>query len=115
MLQIEVSDREHWALVNRLNDEVEGRDLRGALRLLDTLRDRFLDDLPEGDAARDDVVRIACEQRLDILLQAVLKGTTRQRAAATLLILQGLPGLLSAHSLDYLRHKIAGKGAGRLV
>lgn len=115
LMKLEVPDGEHRALVNRLTSEVEARELARALRLLDALRDRFLDGLPTGDPVRDEVHRITAEQRTDILLQAALKGTAAQRAAALVLGLRYLPSLLSAPSRTYLSAKFASKRRSHLV
>ena len=69
----------HRVLVNRMDDAVSARDLEAGLRCLDRLEAAFLSREP---GAMRGVVGIADEQRVDVLVQAALKGTPRVRLAA---------------------------------
>ena len=69
----------HKVLVNRMDDAISAHDLEAGLRCLDRVEEMFLSREP---GATREVVGIADEQRVDVLVQAALKGSPRVRLAA---------------------------------
>lgn len=92
-------------LVNRMNDDTQVADLACGLGLLDRLWKRFRDREPHP-AVRGEITAVADEQRLDILLQALLRGEWRLRGAAAVLALRYTHRLLSSASRSYLNRKL---------
>jgi glycosyltransferase involved in cell wall biosynthesis len=90
-------------LVNRIDDTVGAGDLREGLRWLDRIEREFL--RREPDAAAE-VRRTADLQRVDILVQAALKGSLAVRLAAGPLALRYGHRLLSPISRRYLAGKL---------
>lgn len=90
-------------LVNRLDDTVGVGDLRAGLRWLDRIEREFL--RREPDAAAE-VRRAADLQRVDILVQAALKGSPAVRLAAGPLALRYGRRLLSPPARRYLTGKL---------
>ena len=107
MLDVVLDASAHRALINRMDRSCSPLALATALHQLDMLRRRFQASVPTTGMGGDEVLRIADEQRLDILLQALLKGGFTQRTAASALALRYLPRLLSAHSRRYLIGKLS--------
>lgn len=97
-----VSPGPHRVLVNRMDASTVPEDLRRGLDLLDRLEARAVAAWP--GAARE-VREIAGQQRLDILVQAVRKGTEGVRRAVPLLALRYLGGLGRPAVLRYLASK----------
>lgn len=93
----------HRVLVNRIDATVGPRDLRQGLRWLDRIEDEFLRREPGGAA---DVRRAADLQRIDILVQAALKGRPGARVAAVPLALRCCRRLLSPSARRYLTGKL---------
>lgn len=70
-------------LLNRTSSTAGSTDILRGLRSLDQLRDAFLAKMGEQDGrGKAEVAAIADQQRVDILGQALLKGTWLQRLAA---------------------------------
>jgi glycosyltransferase involved in cell wall biosynthesis len=90
-------------LVNRIDDTVGAGDLRAGLRWLDRIEREFL--RREPGAARE-VRRAADLQRVDILVQAALKGSPAVRLAAGPLALRYGRRLLSPPARRYLTGKL---------
>jgi glycosyltransferase involved in cell wall biosynthesis len=78
-LGIVAPDPVHRVLVNRLDGSVGRSDLRQGLELLDRVERIFLEREPGSD---EEIRRIAQTQRVDILLQAVLRGSRQLKLAA---------------------------------
>jgi glycosyltransferase involved in cell wall biosynthesis len=91
------------ALVNRIDGTVGARDLREGLRWLDRVEREFLRREP-GAAA--EARRSADLQRVDILVQAALKGSPAVRCAAAPLALRHGRRLLSPPARRYLAGKL---------
>lgn len=94
----------HAALVNRMDGDTRPGDLREALRLLDRLRRRFLAEAMEPGPRRE-IRAVADQQRVDILLQALLKGRPTLRAAAALAAMAAPGAFLSPAGRRHLRLK----------
>jgi hypothetical protein len=108
----QVSDGVQRVLVNRMDPATTAAELRDGVRLLDRLRDEFLN--AAGDeATRAEVVAIANLQRIDILGQALVKGPPRRRLAGAALIARHSPDLASASSRRYLRDEVAARVMSR--
>lgn len=90
-------------LVNRIDDTVGARDLREGLHWLDRVEREFLRREP-GAAA--EAHRTAGLQRVDILVQAALKGSPAVRRAAAPLALRYGRRLLSSPARGYLASKL---------
>jgi glycosyltransferase involved in cell wall biosynthesis len=90
-------------LVNRIDATVGGRDLREGLRWLDRIEREFLRREP-GSAA--EARRAADLQRVDILVQAALKGRADVRLLAAPLALRYGRRLLSPPARNYLAGKL---------
>lgn len=90
-------------LVNRIDATVGGRDLREGLRWLDRIEREFLRREP-GSAA--EARRAADLQRVDILVQATLKGRPGVRTMAAPLMLRYGRRLLSPPARHYLAGKL---------
>ncbi len=90
-------------LVNRIDDTVGAGDLREGLRWLDRIEREFLRREPNSAA---EVRRAADLQRVDILVQAALKGSTAVRLATGPLALRYCRRLLSPPSRRYLASKL---------
>jgi hypothetical protein len=90
-------------LVNRIDATVGAGDLREGLRWLDRIEREFL--RREPDAAAE-VRRAADLQRVDVLVQAGLKGRPGARAAVAPLALRHCRRLLSPPARRYLAGKL---------
>lgn len=90
-------------LVNRIDATVRAGDLREGLRRLDRIEREFLRREP-GSAA--EIRRAADLQRVDVLVQAALKGRPGVRATAPLLALRYGRRLLSPPARRYLTGKL---------
>jgi len=90
-------------LVNRIDNTVGAADLREGLRWLDRIEREFRRREP-GSAA--EIGRAADLQRVDILVQAALKGAPAARLAASALALRYGRRLLSPASRAYLAGKL---------
>jgi glycosyltransferase involved in cell wall biosynthesis len=93
----------HRVLVNRIDATVGPRDLREGLRWLDRIEREFLRREPGSTA---EVRRAADLQRVDILVQAALKGRPGVRAMAAPLALRYGRRLLSPPARNYLAGKL---------
>jgi glycosyltransferase involved in cell wall biosynthesis len=93
----------HRVLVNRMDENLTARDLSKGLELLAGVERLFLARAPESEA---EIRGIADEQRVDILVQAALKGPRAVRFAATLLALRYGQHLLSSRGRRYLVGKV---------
>jgi glycosyltransferase involved in cell wall biosynthesis len=93
----------HRVLVNRIDDTVGPGDLREGLRWLDRVEREFLQREPDAIA---DISRAADLQRVDILVQAALKGRPGVRAVAAPLALRYGRRLLSSPARRYLAGKL---------
>jgi glycosyltransferase involved in cell wall biosynthesis len=93
----------HRVLVNRIDREVSAGDLEEGLRCLDLIEQRFLAREPQ---AAPEIRGIADEQRVDILLQAALKGAVGARLAAGPLALRYRSRLVSPRARRYLAGKL---------
>jgi len=93
----------HRVLVNRIDETVGPSDLREGLRWLDRIEREFLRREPDATA---DVRRAADLQRVDILVQAALKGSPAVRLASAPLALRYGRRLLSPVARRYLAGKI---------
>ena len=91
------------ALVNRIDGSVGPRELRDGLRWLGRLEREFLAREP-GDAA--DIRRAADLQRVDVLVQAALRGRPATRIAAAGLAGRDARRLLSPSARRYLAAKL---------
>jgi glycosyltransferase involved in cell wall biosynthesis len=100
---IEPKPGAHRVLVNRIDATVGAGDLRAGLRLLDHIEQESLRRDPDSAT---EIRRAADLQRVDILVQAVLKGQLAVRLAAGLLVLRHVRRLLSGTSRDYLVGKL---------
>jgi glycosyltransferase involved in cell wall biosynthesis len=101
----------HKVLVNRMDREVSARDLEAGLRLLDRVEQMFLSREP---AAMGEVLGIADEQRVDVLVQAALKGSPRVRLAASRLAVRYARRLRSRRARRYLAGKLGLSMPGRV-
>jgi glycosyltransferase involved in cell wall biosynthesis len=90
-------------LVNRMDGTVSPRDLKQGLRCLDHLEATFLAREP---GSSQEVTGIADEQRVDILVQAALKGTARVRLAAGRLAARYQRRLRTPRARRYLAAKL---------
>lgn len=90
-------------LVNRIDDTVGPGDLREGLRWLDRIEREFLRHEPGATA---EVHRAADLQRVDVLVQAALKGRPAVRLAAAPLALRYGRRLLSPPARRYLAGKL---------
>lgn len=93
----------HRVLVNRINGEVTAAHLAQGLRCLDRLEAAFL---RRGPSSAPEIRGIADEQRLDILVQAGLRGAPGVRFAAGPLALRYARRLLSPTARRYLGAKL---------
>lgn len=93
----------HRVLVNRIDATVGAGELREGLRILDGIEREFL--RREPDAAAD-VKRTADLQRVDVLVQAALRGRPGVRAMALPLALSRCRRLLSPSARSYLASKL---------
>lgn len=93
----------HRVLVNRIDATVGAGDLREGLRWLDRIEREFLRREP-GSAT--EARRAADLQRVDILVQAALKGRRGVRAMAAPLALRYSRRLLSPSARNYLAGKL---------
>ena len=84
------------------------RDLGEGLRCLDRIEETFMAREPRSAL---EIAGIANEQRVDILVQAALKGTPAVRLAAGGLALRYGRGLLSPRARRYLVAKYRRRGA----
>jgi hypothetical protein len=96
----------HRVLVNRIDWTVGAHDLRAGLRWLDRVESEFL--LREPSALAE-VRRAADLQRVDILVQAALKGSPAVRLMAVPLALRHARRLLSPTARHYLAGKLGGR------
>ncbi len=103
-IDVAVADGAHRVLVNRMRPTTTADDLRAGMRALDLLERTFLD--REAGAA-DEIRAVAAQQRVDILGQALLKGSAPVRAAALPLLARYAPSLLSASGRHHLGLKLA--------
>jgi glycosyltransferase involved in cell wall biosynthesis len=92
----------HRVLVNRIDRAVTARDLGEGLRCLDRIEETFMAREPRSAL---EIAGIANEQRVDILVQAALKGAPAVRVAAGWLALRYGRGLLSPRARRYLGTK----------
>jgi len=102
-LGLQLPPGSHRVLVNRIDATVGAGDLRAGLRWLDRVEREFLRREP-GAAA--EVHRTADLQRVDILVQAALKGSPAVRCAAAPLALRYGRRLLSSPARSYLVGKL---------
>jgi glycosyltransferase involved in cell wall biosynthesis len=93
----------HSVLVNRIDGHVTAPDMREGLRCLDRIEEIFV--AREPDSAPE-IAGIANEQRVDILIQAGLRGAPAVRAAAGSLALRYGRGLVSPRARRYLGAKL---------
>jgi hypothetical protein len=93
----------HRVLVNRIDATVGAHDLREGLRLLDRIEREFLRREPSAAA---EARRAAGLQRVDILVQAALKGRPGVRVIAAPLALRYGRRLLSPPARHYLAGKL---------
>lgn len=107
-VDLDVAEGAHRVLVNRMRPSTTVEDLRGGLGALDALEGLFLE-TEEGAAA--EIRAIAAQQRVDVLGQALLKGSGTVRAAAVPLLARHAPSLLSASGRRHLALKLA-RGEG---
>ena len=105
-VELDVTDGAHRVLVNRMGPSTTADDLRAGMRALDRLEEIFRE---RERAAADEVRAIAAQQRVDVLGQALLKGSAAVRAAALPLLARHAPSLLSASGRRHLAHKL-GRG-----
>ncbi len=103
MLGMRPEPAAHRVLVNRIDATVGAHDLREGLRWLDRIEREFLRREP-GSAT--EARRAADLQRVDILVQAALKGRLGVRAIATPLALRYGRRLLSPPARNYLAGKL---------
>jgi glycosyltransferase involved in cell wall biosynthesis len=103
-VDVDVAEGAHRVLVNRMRPSTTADHLRDGMRALDLLERTFLE-REEGAAA--EVRAVAAQQRVDILGQALLKGSTAVRAAAVPLLARHAPSLLSASGRRHLALKLA--------
>ena len=94
----------HKVLVNRIDSAVNWHDVIAGLRLLDQLERTFVVREPY---AAPGVRGIADEQRVDILIQALLKGRAGVRLTAGLLVLRYGGRLGDARARRYLAGKFS--------
>jgi glycosyltransferase involved in cell wall biosynthesis len=93
----------HRVFVNRIDETVGPGDLRDGLRWLDRIEREFPRREPDAIA---DVRRAADLQRVDVLVQAALKGSPGVRAMAAPLALRYGRRLLSPPARSYLAGKL---------
>jgi glycosyltransferase involved in cell wall biosynthesis len=94
------------AFVNRIDPSVACTDLTEALERLDRVLERFLGGADRCARDRDEVMAIAHQQRVDILTQALLKGSWRLRRTALAGSLRYAPSLLSLPALRHMGVKV---------
>jgi glycosyltransferase involved in cell wall biosynthesis len=112
-LHVRVRDRVHRVLVNRMDSRTSRGDLQQGLRLLDRMRDLFLQGIPPDDAElRSEVIAIADQQRIDILGLAIRKGSPAQRIAGLALLGRYARAFRSRQTRQYLRGKFARRVSG---
>lgn len=95
--------RVHAVLVNRMGRSTDAAALRRGLRLLDALEQRFLADAAPVD--RDEIRAVAHQQRVDVLLQALRRGSLGVRVAAVGEALRPPWSLVSSHGRRHLATK----------
>jgi glycosyltransferase involved in cell wall biosynthesis len=93
----------HRVLVNRMDAGVTTQHLRRGLELLEDVEQLFLARAP-GSAS--EIRGIADEQRVDILVQASLKGPSAVRRTSMRLAVRHLRHLLSPRARRYLMRKL---------
>jgi glycosyltransferase involved in cell wall biosynthesis len=98
----------HRALVNRIDATVGPRDLRAALRCLGEIEAEFREREP---GAAGEIRAAADLQRVDVLIQAALRGRPATRAAALGLALRHAPRLLSPAARRYAGAKLGARRA----
>lgn len=101
-LGIDAPPAVHRVLVNRIDASVGPRELAAGLRLLDRVESEFAAREPDS---RAEIGGIADEQRVDILVQAALKGSPAVRAAAPALALRYARRLAGPRGRRYLALK----------
>jgi glycosyltransferase involved in cell wall biosynthesis len=92
----------HRVLVNRMDAGIAPQHLAAGIRLLDSIEARFVEREP---AAAAEIRGIADEHRVDILVQAALKGSNALRISAARLALRYRRRLLSARARRYFMLK----------
>jgi glycosyltransferase involved in cell wall biosynthesis len=92
----------HRVMVNRMDRMTTAGDLRDGLRWLDRIEQEYAKGEPD---CADEIRAAADSQRVDILIQAVLKGRSRLRAAAAERALYYRRQLLSPAARHYFRAK----------
>jgi glycosyltransferase involved in cell wall biosynthesis len=113
-LDLELAPGVHKALVNRIDGTVTARDLELGLACLGRLERTALS--TERPGAADDIRRVADLQRVDIVMQAALKGDTALRASTARLGVRHVRRLLSGASRRYLASKVCiGSPRGREI
>jgi glycosyltransferase involved in cell wall biosynthesis len=103
-LGVELAPGTHRVLVNRMDETTTAGELIQGLAWLDRLERSFRAQEPNIAAA--EIRGVADYQRVDIVSQALLKGTPGVRAAAALMAVRYAPALLSAHGRSYLAGKL---------
>ncbi len=94
----------HRVLVNRLTPATTSADLRAGLRGIDLLERTFLSREP---GAADEIRAIAAQQRVDVLGQALLKGSGALRVAAVPMLVRYGSSVLSRGGRRYLSAKLS--------
>lgn len=97
----------HRVLVNRMTPSTSPADLRAGMDGIDALERRFL--AREPDAA-DEIRAVAAQQRIDVLGQALLRGSAALRAAALPMLVRYGGSILSRSGRRHLAAKL-GRGA----
>jgi hypothetical protein len=89
--------------VNRMTPKTTPQDLQAGLRLLDLAEREFVEREP---GARREIQSMSDMQRIDILVQALLKGSSALRAAAAACALRYGRRLTSAAARSYATSKL---------
>jgi glycosyltransferase involved in cell wall biosynthesis len=114
-LKVSLDRRSHRVLINRMDGDAGPGDLVRGLAFLDRIQDSFLARMVGGAEDRAEVMTIAHEQRADILIQALLKGTAFRRAAALVLLFRYASSLLSLPARRYIGAKFGFTGPSLLA
>jgi Glycosyl transferase family 2 len=96
-------------LVNRMGADTRGPSLAAGLRLLDELEGRFLE---AGDPAAGEIRGVADDQRVDIFVQALRRGSPSVRLTAIRLLPRYARRLTSPRSRGYLAAKLRDRMKG---
>jgi glycosyltransferase involved in cell wall biosynthesis len=106
-LELAVEPMVHRVVVNRLDSAVRPTDLREGVLMIERIRDTFLADggFELDDPGAREVASVAKQQQVDVLIQALKKGSAGVRGTALVLGPHLLPGLFSGPVRGHLLAK----------